>query len=357
MSCRLTDTVTTDNVNRGARKVALNSGFGIKILSFIPGAGFNESSNTTFYDVLFSPETLPDLIDPISTDISRLYVLFPDKKDGNATLYSCGFYNATYKTDFHLFSDGTQQVNAVIDELTPLVFKDVLHYITLGVNDTAQDALNRTYIGMAAYYGVQVRGLVKSEMITNSSGHPIYSIQNILDTRLAGSPALMSQMYDPDQASKTFAETWPQPGDQEHFIKLYEDLFRNITISAQFGFNRENFDLPQAYFDDYLFNITTNATVSMRQTQYKYTPLDLLLPYGLSVVFAFVCILMGLYAMLMGNASFSNDFSTVLRFVHSMSHLKLKDEKYAAQPLPKHFKDVILEYGKLSPHGNEQTSP
>ena len=353
MSCNLADEITTDNVKRGARTAALRSGIGVKIFSFAPGAGFNETGNTSFYD--FTEEEI-HFVDTISTDVSRLYVLFPSRLDDNATLYSCEFYNATYKTEFDLFTDGAQEVRAVTENLNPIVFKDFFY--TLDIDNDAvspQDAVKRNYLGVGIDYSTRSTGFYYSAMIANSSGVPTYSNTSSFTFQPMQSQAIIQQIYI--HPNPTFADSWPQPESQEQVLKDFEDRFKNLTISAHYGFNPTNLNLPQAHFDTFLSNITTNATVSMRQTQYKYTPLDLLLPYGLSVLFAFVCILMGVYAILMGNASFSNDFSTVLRFVQSMSQLKLKDEKHVAQPLPKHFKYVILEYGKLAPHGNGQASP
>jgi len=55
------------------------------------------------------------------------------------------------------------------------------------------------------------------------------------------------------------------------------------------------------------------VTVTSYPVTYVYNQFDLLLPYGLSFLFALICSTIGLHAFVVNHASYQNLFSTFLR--------------------------------------------
>ena len=86
-----------------------------------------------------------------------------------------------------------------------------------------------------------------------------------------------------------------------------------------------------------------------------YEPRTLLIAYGVSVLFALVCILMGVHALLLNGASYTNSFSTIVRVTRDPALSRLIVDEgglQGAEPVPKHVRRVVLRLGrsaKVSP--------
>src|SRR6201996_1985310 len=83
-----------------------------------------------------------------------------------------------------------------------------------------------------------------------------------------------------------------------------EDLFQNITFSL-FSSNRFLADATNASRA-----VSSNVTTQLTQNIYVYNPLDLYLAYGLTLVFALICICIGSLALTGNGVSFSDQFTT-----------------------------------------------
>ncbi len=90
----------------------------------------------------------------------------------------------------------------------------------------------------------------------------------------------------------------------------------------------------------------TNVTVITTQNIYTYQPFDLLLAYGLGILAAALCVLIGTLAMIANGVSYSSDFSTVMRTTRNseLNSLVSGDEMDGIDPLPDHIADAEIGY-------------
>ena len=97
----------------------------------------------------------------------------------------------------------------------------------------------------------------------------------------------------------------------------------------------------------------TNVTVIITQNLYTYQPFDLLLAYGLAILAAALCVAIGSLAILANGASYSSDFSTVLRTTRNsqLNSFVSNDETDGIDPLPNHIAETELGYRPLNGAG------
>ena len=94
----------------------------------------------------------------------------------------------------------------------------------------------------------------------------------------------------------------------------------------------------------------TNVTSTTFQNIYAYAPEQLWLAYGLAILFACFTTVIGLFAVCSNHASYSADFSTVLR---TTREARISEELRPADlrgqdPLPPHLRNAYITLGQAA---------
>lgn len=327
MSCSVADSDTFAYINRSISQYEKSRNLDIYIASFIPDTGFGPDINATYFNqtnfirddaFLAWPGT-----DLVSSDISKTYVRIRHSST-NFTLYSCDLYNATYSTQFNLYTTGQQDIISKTKLLNPIAIKDYMSVLRPNGTHLSPENIIRTYIAISTTVNGQIGG------------------------------ALWTQHDQPAEASLTsipvhstsLKVTFNLTG-LNNVIPLYEEVFRNLTISARYGLLETNFGFSKVdNFERCRLNSTVNATLSVLQNQFVYHPRDLIISYGIGIFVTAVCICLGGYAMLKSGGSFSSNFSTVFRYVQNAQFDLDRDGIVGgnADPLPKDIGRLNLTY-------------
>ena len=125
----------------------------------------------------------------------------------------------------------------------------------------------------------------------------------------------------------------------EYMMHQMEDFFKNMTLGLRYG------DLPDA---DTSSMTEVEATSKFFRSDYVYEPAALIIAYAISNVISLLCVMVGIYAIYKNGASFTNNFSTIVRVTN---HLDLEDQidekdRSGADPLPKHLADNEILLGQ-----------
>ncbi|KXT10354.1 hypothetical protein AC579_9159 [Pseudocercospora musae] len=151
-----------------------------------------------------------------------------------------------------------------------------------------------------------------------------------------GSTGNMPSLYD-----------WTAEPSQRFLKDAVEQLFQNITISM---LSSEHFQ-PNASspFAPPLVNVTSHVY----QNVYQYSAVKLWLAYGIAIALTLLGVIFGLIAVITNGASYSDDFSTILR---AARYARLsKEVNYCdsdgRDPLPRYLGEttVLFSGGKSSP--------
>ena len=88
----------------------------------------------------------------------------------------------------------------------------------------------------------------------------------------------------------------------------------------------------------------TDVTSVTYNNIYAYSAARLWLAYGLAVISAIIAALIGMFAMFYNGASYSNNFSTILRASHAIELSKdvAPEEKNGSDPLPSYLAGATL---------------
>ena len=111
-----------------------------------------------------------------------------------------------------------------------------------------------------------------------------------------------------------------------------EKLFQDITISLLAeDYLRPNYSSPYAPAEK------TTVTFNRYHNVYIYSASTLWVAYGLAILLTSVALGLGVTSMVLNNASFTNDFSTILRTSRAapMSEEVREVESEGRQPLPR----------------------
>lgn len=93
------------------------------------------------------------------------------------------------------------------------------------------------------------------------------------------------------------------------------------------------------------------VTTTTYPITYTYSPMDLLLPYGLALGAALLCAAIGSYAFFVNNASYQNIFSSFLRATSGHeTHALLDPISDGSDPLPKHLGKLRITVGSSGKH-------
>ncbi|KAF2158720.1 hypothetical protein M409DRAFT_61436 [Zasmidium cellare ATCC 36951] len=253
-------------------------------------AAYQVAPSGNYYNLSTSERSRsPATVDYANTDAARIYVMtntgnwnVTRRKHANgdpdaSNIYTnpeivqvnvteCLLYNASYGVDFEFqYPNQTRQITV----------KEWFHPVA-AVGSKADELENIAYAGMMKVFGTLLVGTI-------SYNH--YSITSTLST----SWNIITIM---DEYS-------------EKVESGLEQLFQNYTLSLLSN-------------DLFIKNASTGAeqvpvTTTTYPITYKYDRIDLLLPYGLSLLFALLSSAIGLRAFRINNASYKNVFSTFLR--------------------------------------------
>ncbi|KAL2426713.1 hypothetical protein ABEF95_012020 [Exophiala dermatitidis] len=296
---------------------------------WVPQPGWGPGVNGSFFDST-------DLrignfrIDFQSQDAARVFVYLNttgvDAKGGRAPfvgtpaaqMITCALYNASYAAHFEVKSTGGQQVTA------DHTFQNwMAAYST--VNGTTEDPLVTRQMNIQAVmeaFGMMIVGPVTfSNVNQGPTSNSVYS--------LSMNPALFPSQPGLNQTGMTL-----------RLSTLYEDLAQNITLSMLYGV------LPGV---DYSGQTDAAVIKSTFQPQFVYQPRTLLVTYGVSTLFAFICVVMGVHALLHNGASYTNSFSTIVRVTRDPSFSRLiadEGDLQGAEPVPRHIREAEIRLGR-----------
>ena len=93
---------------------------------------------------------------------------------------------------------------------------------------------------------------------------------------------------------------------------------------------------------------TLAATSKFFRSDYVYEPEALIIAYALSNIISLLCVLIGAFAIYQNKASFTPNFSTIVRITN---HLDLEDsidekDRSGSDPLPVHLADTVVSLGQ-----------
>ncbi len=93
---------------------------------------------------------------------------------------------------------------------------------------------------------------------------------------------------------------------------------------------------------------TVDATSKFFRSDYVYEPEALIIAYAISNVISLLCVMVGVYAIYQNGASFTNNFSTIVRVTNHLDLEESIDEKdrSGSDPLPKHLAGTVIGFGQ-----------
>nr|OQO16250.1 hypothetical protein B0A51_16760 [Rachicladosporium sp. CCFEE 5018] len=112
------------------------------------------------------------------------------------------------------------------------------------------------------------------------------------------------------------------------FKDTLEELFQNMTLSL--------LSIPSVLAPQ---DTLTPVSVSYTHNAYVYTPQRLWAPYGAAIVATLIVVTVGFFSMAVSGASYSNNFSTIIRVSHDRAiDIAIRDEdRFGQDPLPKYI--------------------
>ncbi|KAJ4327132.1 hypothetical protein N0V84_002394 [Fusarium piperis] len=182
---------------------------------------------------------------------------------------------------------------------------------------------------------------VQSTVLTATSELQIPSNLTFLSKDLA-----ILQNVEPEKGKRVYKGLWNGPGEQRTtpLKEALEELFQNITISLMSS--------PLLQPNKHPAPKPKNTTVafSTMHPVYIYARSRLWVAYGLGITCSTLTVCIGMLAIYMNGASFSNTFSTLLRLGRGAS-LSSEIEKVDLDdrdPLPEYIKGMKIKLRKTS---------
>ncbi|EON69666.1 hypothetical protein W97_08918 [Coniosporium apollinis CBS 100218] len=256
-------------------------------------------------------------LDESSPDASTLYVMgnAPGQSTRNESVYvhECKLYNASYHVDLN-FTYPSQSINLVAFQYEHPVRgwgqRDYDETSQQTHNISEGNARNLTYrAAMDAFGKVLVGEAILSHYGYTRSHYTLYAYTAINWTTAATSK-------------------WG-----------LEQLFQNITLSFLSSKLLVNNGTDAEYVP---------VSVTEYHNIYVYNARDLLLPYGISIACAMLCVAVGAWALVRTGATYSNRFSTILRTTRDPCFDRLVDSSDdGSDPLPEKIAkaELALENG------------
>ncbi|EXJ76753.1 uncharacterized protein A1O5_01261 [Cladophialophora psammophila CBS 110553] len=304
--------------------------------SFYPVDGFGPGINATFFDNVVNVNVADTHqgLDLVSSDAAKVYftlwvddnmTAIPDAS-GNMEILECSLHNASYNAQVELRGNGQQTISAA-----RTILKPVPAVASLPDSVSESEAANLfEYFSLMQSYVDSVLG--------STTTSPVYALiqdsQPVQFTQLGTNPVLMPYLL-PSSA----------PVDFNQFTTGLEDMFQNLTLSYRFASLPDTTLVPGT--PKFNSHVSTLGTLSFSLNTFTYNPRTLMIAYGLAIFLSAVCLACGLAALYSNGASYTNNFSTVLRMTrdHGFGEF-IQDERdcTGADPLPTNIADVEVTY-------------
>ncbi|KXS97850.1 hypothetical protein AC578_7656 [Pseudocercospora eumusae] len=279
----------------------------------------------------------------------------------NSTILECQLWNTSYHTDF-TYVDGQQSIDITTSERGKDIPVDTLAGFYMNGDYPKCAGLNIDYEGCNVdRYTLQ---RLSFQAILDAFGRVF--VGTVLDgqqskyggTYTTATKVMSTVLLDTKELSflrapsnwATAAETgtythlgstdnmpslydWTAEARQKPFLKhTIEELFQNITLSMLSSAHfHPNTSSP---FAPHLVNVTSHIYHNV----YEYSAAKLWLTYGLAIAFTLLGVVFGLLAIFANGASYSDDFSTILR---TARYARLSDE---VQPGDEDGRDPLPRY-------------
>ncbi|RSM02832.1 hypothetical protein CEP52_007730 [Fusarium oligoseptatum] len=187
---------------------------------------------------------------------------------------------------------------------------------------------------------------IQSTVLTNTP-----ELQVLRNLTLLSKDWAMLQIEEPKANEWAYKGLWNGPGEQRTtpLREALEELFQNITISLMSS------PLLQPNKHSAFKPNDTEVAFSTMHPVYIYARNRLWLAYGLGIACSTLIVCIGMLAIYMNGASFSNTFSTLLRLGRGAS-LSSEIEKVdldGRDPLPEYIKDMKIKFSKSSVQADE----
>ncbi|KAI9853104.1 MAG: hypothetical protein M1838_001605 [Thelocarpon superellum] len=130
-----------------------------------------------------------------------------------------------------------------------------------------------------------------------------------------------------------------------------ETIFQNVTMSLlssdRYTANQSAIAADPARYPPTTVSVAQSANI------YVYLRLDLWLAYGIALIFAILCSVLGSSALLHNGLSYTNDFTTILRTTRNpgLDNLVAESEASGADPAPAHTLRGRLLYQRETKEG------
>ncbi|KAF2729345.1 hypothetical protein EJ04DRAFT_580710 [Polyplosphaeria fusca] len=319
------------------------SEYDVLAFAFTPEPGFGRDLNASYLEKnaqVGGKGKVPLYMDIVSTDIAKTYFYAREDELYNlTTLYSCGFYNASYRVNFSVSSTENQQVQVEKTLLNPLTVAGANMSIPYG-GGVELGGTPTSYLSIMKVFNSWVTGALY--LYNNSANGVIDS-----DGEHKASTSSMSSTGGSWRYRTLVDRAWFLGFSAEwtkDWVDLSEEFMQNLTVSARYGWQRPNLGSGDILYGTEMRNTSVNATTSIYETQFEYRRMDLAISYGVSALFSAICLGMGTWAMVKTRGSFSHNFSNIFRFVRAqeIDYDPEKDVRKAADPLPKEFSQLVL---------------
>ncbi|KAJ9608886.1 hypothetical protein H2200_006657 [Cladophialophora chaetospira] len=202
---------------------------------------------------------------------------------GSYRVIECTLHNATYEVRFDLQSNGYQAITINRTLLNVLPLAKVLPQTTFSEDQATEVFNDIAFVQAYALY-------IADGLVTNVGSESV-----LINSSTLGRAIRVDDPFYMNFNQFTFA---------------LEQFFENITLSWRFG---QLEGAVSMVVPDFSSSPTTNATIRQSVNALNYDPQMIILSYGLAIGLASICLICGVFAIYGNGASFSNNFSTILR--------------------------------------------
>ncbi|RSL64595.1 hypothetical protein CEP53_003997 [Fusarium sp. AF-6] len=260
------------------------------------------------------------------TGKKNLTILREGLFDSTSSVLGCHIHNSTYAAHFNI-TNGNQdvKVKALMDAFSEILVG------SLAIRRRKGD-------DSVVFHG---NTSIQSTVLTNTP-----ELQVLRNLTLLSKDWAMLQIEEPNANEWAYKGLWNGPGEQRTtpLKETLEELFQNITISLMSS------PLLQPNKHSTFKPNDTEVTFSTMHPVYIYARNRLWFAYGLGISCSTLIVCIGMLAIYMNGASFSNTFSTLLRLGRGAS-LSSEIEKVdldGRDPLPEYIKDMKIKFSKGS---------
>ncbi|EXJ62089.1 hypothetical protein A1O7_02522 [Cladophialophora yegresii CBS 114405] len=241
-----------------------------------------------------------------------------------AQMMTCKLYNASYAAHFEVKSTGAQFITA-----SP-TFENWMPALATMQGTPAEPLVSRQMNMQAVMeaFAMMVTGpITYSNDVNFPTTNSVYSLG-------------MNQALFPSRPGLTQTEMTMRQARQN------EMLFQNITLSMRYSVVSGHIGPDST---------TAPANRQVFQSQFVYEPRTLLIAYGISALFALICVLLGVHALLRNGASYTSSFSTIVRVTRDRALSRLiadEGDLQGAEPVPKHIRRAGVRLGRNAKSGS-----